>query len=343
MSVNKTLIPLLSISAITVVALGILILFWPQDNPHDKVKVDIPKGASLTEIASSLKRSKVLSNPRTFTLAVKTLGYETDIPAGSYQLRDANNNYSIISQLVHGTPIMRRVTILEGWSMKQIAGYIADRVDIDEEEFLRLCHDQQFLNKLDVPYESLEGFLFPETYYFPEDESPEKIIETMVKEYQSIMTDTHRGRSAELGFSELELITLASIIEGEAIYDVERPIISAVYHNRLKLGMRLQADPTIQYIIDGGPRRLLNRDLRVKSPYNTYLNYGLPPGPINNPGKESIMAALYPAENDYLYFVARGDGYHTFSRTKEEHNKAKKKFQKIRRTNSREQRAKNKG
>jgi UPF0755 protein len=139
--------------------------------------------------------------------------------------------------------------------------------------------------------------------------------------------------------SEKEVITLASIIEGEAIYNRERPLISGVYHNRLELGMRLQADPTIQYIVDGGPRRLLNKDLKIKSPYNTYLNYGLPPGPINNPGIESIKAALFPANTENLYFVARGDGYHTFSRTKNEHNKAKKEFQRIRRL-ARKQKAK---
>jgi UPF0755 protein len=134
-----------------------------------------------------------------------------------------------------------------------------------------------------------------------------------------------------MGMTETEVLTLASIIEGEAIYDRERSIISGVYHNRLQMGMRLQADPTIQYIIEGSPRRLLNKDLQIKSPYNTYLNDGLPPGPINNPGIESIRAALNPAETNYLYFVAKGDGYHTFSKTKAEHNKAKRQFQKVRR------------
>ena len=135
----------------------------------------------------------------------------------------------------------------------------------------------------------------------------------------------------KIKMTEVEVLTLASIIEGEAIYDRERPIISGVYHNRLNTGMRLQADPTIQYIIDESPRRLLNRDLKIDSPYNTYLYNGLPPGPINNPGLESIKAALYPESNDYFYFVARGDGYHTFSKTKEQHNKAKRDFQKVRR------------
>ena len=128
-----------------------------------------------------------------------------------------------------------------------------------------------------------------------------------------------------------DIVTLASIIEGEAIYNSERAKISAVYHNRLNIGMRLQADPTIQYIIPDSPRRLLNRDLRIRSPYNTYLNEGLPPGPINSPGRKSLYAALYPNDNEYLYFVAKGDGYHTFSKNERDHEKAKKNFQKIRR------------
>ena len=142
-----------------------------------------------------------------------------------------------------------------------------------------------------------------------------------------------RERMDEINLTENEVLALASIIEGEAIYDSERPRISGVYHNRLKKGMRLQADPTIQYIIEDSPRRLLNKDLKIKSPYNTYLNYGLPPGPINSPGLESIKAALYPEKVDFLFFVAKGDGYHTFSKTEKEHNKAKRAFQKVRRKN----------
>jgi len=135
----------------------------------------------------------------------------------------------------------------------------------------------------------------------------------------------------KLGLSKHEVTTLASIIEGEAIYDIERPKISAVYHNRLNINMKLQADPTIQYIISDGPRRLLNKDLRIESPYNTYLHKGLPPGPINSPGKESLKAALFPEVNDFIYFVATGDGYHTFSTNERDHNMAKKKLQKLRR------------
>ena len=197
----------------------------------------------------------------------------------------------------------------------------------------RASKSKKLLNKWDIKSDSFEGYLFPDTYLLSEDVDAEGVIDKMVSEYNNNITPSMRKRMIELGLSEREVLTLASIIEGEAIYDSERPRISGVYHNRLKKRMRLQADPTIQYIIEDSPRRLLNKDLKIKSPYNTYLNYGLPPGPINNPGIESIKAALYPEQIDFLFFVARGDGYHTFTKTEKEHNIAKKEFQKIRKKN----------
>jgi len=268
------------------------------------------------------------------------MGYDKRLPAGSYSLNSARSNIEIIDQLVHGAPNLKRLTVLEGWTINGIAAEIENVLGSNGEEFLKLCTNNSLLKKWNIANDSFEGFLLPDTYYFPENEDSKIILETMVQEYQKFMTDQYRNRARELGLKETEIITLASIIEGEALYDKERPIISGVYHNRLQKGMRLQADPTIQYIIDDGPRRLLNKDLKIKSPYNTYLIPGLPPGPINNPGKESILAALYPDENDYLYFVARGDGYHQFSQTKKEHLKAKQKFQKVRREVRRKERAK---
>ena len=176
----------------------------------------------------------------------------------------------------------------------------------------------------------MEGYLYPDTYYFFEGENVKSVIKRLVKEYKYFWTDSNITKASSISLTQHQILTLASIIEGEAIYDSERPIISAVYHNRLKRGMRLQADPTVQYIIKDGPRRLLNKDLRIKSPYNTYLYEGLPPGPINSPGFQSLSAALYPDENDYLYFVAKGDGYHTFSKNEKEHERAKRAFQRVR-------------
>jgi len=325
------------VGILAAVVLGILlafyslILLWPQGNPYDSVKVTIPKGASLKEVSTTLQDYNIIRNERSFLLAVKTLGYEKDMPAGRFKLVKASTNFDIIDQLVNGIQVNKRVTILEGWTIDVIAEELNDKIGIDRDEFKSACTNELLLWKWGISEKTVEGYLFPNTYLFSEEEDVQDIIGRMINEYKQRITLEFRDRMQELGMEEKEIITLASIIEGEAIYDKERAIISGVYHNRLNIGMRLQADPTIQYIINDSPRRLLNKDLKIKSPYNTYLNKGLPPGPINNPGIESIKAALYPAETDYIYFVARGDGYHTFSRTKEEHNIAKRKFQKLRR------------
>ncbi|MBT3796993.1 MAG: endolytic transglycosylase MltG [Candidatus Marinimicrobia bacterium] len=336
------------VGIVAAVVLGILlafyslILLWPQGNPYDSVKVTIPKGASLKEVSATLQDYNIIRNERSFLLAVKTLGYEKDIPAGRFKLVKASTNFEIIDQLVNGIQVNKRVTILEGWTIDVIAFELQDKIGINPDEFKNACTNELLLWKWGISEESVEGYLFPNTYLFSEEEDIQDIIGRMINEYKQRITIEFRDRMKELEMEEKEVITLASIIEGEAIYDKERPIISGVYHNRLNIGMRLQADPTIQYIIEGSPRRLLNKDLKIKSPYNTYLNKGLPPGPINNPGIESIRAALYPAKTDFLYFVARGDGYHTFSKTKEEHNIAKRKFQKIRRQLKKQQAKKDK-
>jgi len=325
------------VGIVAAVVLGILlafyslILLWPQGNPYDSVKVTIPKGASLKEVSATLLNYNIIRNERSFLLAVKTLGYEKDIPAGRFKLLEASTNFEIIDQLVNGIQVNKRVTILEGWTIDVIAEELHEKIGIDQDEFKAASRNELLLWKWGISEKTVEGYLFPNTYLFSEEEDIQDIIGRMINEYKQRITIEFRSRMKELGMEENEVITLASIIEGEAIYDSERSVISGVYHNRLNIGMRLQADPTIQYIIKDSPRRLLNKDLKIKSPYNTYLNNGLPPGPINNPGIESIKAALYPADIDYIYFVARGDGYHTFSRTKDEHNKAKRKFQKIRR------------
>ena len=336
------------VGIVAAVVLGILlafyslILLWPQGNPYDSVKVTIPKGASLKEVSATLQDYNIIRNERSFLLAVKTLGYEKDIPAGRFKLVKASTNFEIIDQLVNGIQVNKRVTILEGWTIDVIAFELQDKIGINPDEFKNACTNELLLWKWGISEASVEGYLFPNTYLFSEEEDIQDIIGRMINEYKQRITIEFRDRMKELEMEEKEVITLASIIEGEAIYDKERPIISGVYHNRLNIGMRLQADPTIQYIIEGSPRRLLNKDLKIKSPYNTYLNKGLPPGPINNPGIESIRAALYPAKTDFLYFVARGDGYHTFSKTKEEHNIAKRKFQKIRRQLKKQQAKKDK-
>jgi len=276
-------------------------------------------------------------------LAVRSLGYEKDIQAGNLILHEPKTNFRLIHQLVNGMPELVKITVLEGWNIYKVAETLENTLGIHQNKVISLCMNKRFIRNMEIKAHTLEGFLFPETYYFVETESPRIILRKMVSEYQDHISDDMRNRITELGFSELQLITLASIIEGEAIYDEERKNISSVYHNRLNKGMRLQADPTIQYIIKDGPRRLLNKDLNIESPYNTYLNEGLPIGPINNPGLKSIFAALYPAESEYIYFVAKGDGYHTFSRTQKEHNFAKRKLNRLRKKVNRERLMRKKG
>ena len=327
----KTVGSIAGIIIASILAFYLLVIYWPQSNPYERVEINIPKGVTLSQIGNILKEESIISNKRTFTMAVKSLGHEKNIPAGRYVLHNALNNRAIINQLVYGVPSLKSITVLEGWTIYQIANELEKELKISKKTFLRLCNDQRVIKLFNLEGNSLEGYLFPDTYTFAEGVDPYLVLTRMVNEFINNITKSMEVQAQEMNMSLLEVITLASIIEGEAIYDSERAIISAVYHNRLKRGMKLQADPTIQYIIDDGPRRLLNNDLKIESKYNTYLYRGLPPGPINSPGKESIIAALYPSVNEYLYFVARGDGYHTFSTNEKDHNKAKKKFQEVRR------------
>lgn len=332
---------LLLLLTFSVTAFYCNVAFHRQGDAPAAVRIKIPDGTSLAGIAAILEQHQVVGDKQSFINAAQILGKEKSIPAGVFTLVAPWNNNHIIQQMVNGKPHVRSVTLIEGWTIDEIAAELAERLAIDSDQFIALCHDSAFISQFDLPVSSsLEGFLLPETYRFFEGQDSGEIIRRLVAEYKKLFEDEMDRAPAATGLNELEIITLASIIEGEAIFDEERPIIAAVYYNRLEKRMRLQADPTIQYIIDGPPRRLLTRDLAIDSPYNTYKNYGLPPGPINNPGKQSIMAALYPVNEDYLYFVARGDGYHTFSRTQREHNRAKRKFQHVRWKVARERRLK---
>ncbi len=314
-----------------ITSFSVLVLFWPQKNPHSVVEVTVEPGSSLNRIADTLNEKNIIKNKLMFRLAVQILGKEKEIPIGTFRLVNAKSNFDIIDQIVYGAPEVKKVRILEGWNINQIAGHLSKEMGFDSTEIIQLASDKRFLKKNGISESSLEGYLFPDTYLFFKGDTPMSVLNHLASMHRLFWNNRHISQSKILDLTKHEIVTLASIIEGEAIYNSERAKISAVYHNRLNLGMRLQADPTIQYIIPDAPRRLLNRDLRIESPYNTYLNKGLPPGPINSPGKNSLLAALYPEENDFLYFVATGDGYHTFSTNEKDHNKAKRKLQKLRR------------
>tara|TARA_Y100000591_G_C21798669_1_gene680844 strand:- start:184 stop:1233 length:1050 start_codon:yes stop_codon:yes gene_type:complete len=328
---NKKLVILFAFTTVCIIGIIYsLILYWPQNTHHSNSKISIRSGTTLAEITDVLFEENIIKNKKIFKLAVKMLGKEKKIPVGTFQLIKAKSNYQIIKQLMESTPEIVKIRLLEGWDLKKIAGYLGHKMDFDSTDVINLATDEKFLIKNGISVGSIEGYLYPDTYFFFKGENEKIILTELLNQNKEFWKQSFKNRAKELGYSEHEILTLASIIEGEAIYDSERPKISAVYHNRLNINMKLQADPTIQYIIDDAPRRILNRDLRIKSSYNTYLHKGLPPGPINSPGRKSILAALYPEENDFLFFVAKGDGYHTFSTNERDHNKAKRRFQLIR-------------
>tara|TARA_Y100001970_G_scaffold54558_1_gene69210 strand:+ start:1087 stop:2121 length:1035 start_codon:yes stop_codon:yes gene_type:complete len=330
-SKKSTILYTLLISILMVITLVIVILYWPQNNMIRSTRITINHGENLSDISTKLLKSGIITNKNFFSLATKIMGLEKSFPVGSYQLKNVNINKDIVNRLVYGSPEVKRITLLEGWNIKQVSSHLSNTMGFEYSELLEVINDKNFIKSLELEIDNLEGYLFPETYYFFDGEEERSVIRRLVKEYRKFWSNKNINRADSMNLTQHQIVTLASIIEGEAIYDSERSIISAVYHNRLKKGMKLQADPTVQYIIKDGPRRLLNKDLRINSPYNTYLHRGLPPGPINSPGFESLKAALHPDVNDYLYFVAKGDGYHTFSKNEKDHERAKRAFQRVRR------------
>tara|TARA_Y100001980_G_C14541724_1_gene319833 strand:+ start:416 stop:1450 length:1035 start_codon:yes stop_codon:yes gene_type:complete len=331
---------LVVVSCCLILALAVflysIILFYPQKSKNNYATVSIKPGFTLSKISDLLYEKNIISNKLMFEFAALIMGKEKEFPVGTFEIVNTKTNYEIINQLVNESPEVVKVRILEGWNSKQIASYLSTYMSFDSTEVIKLVHDKDFILENGLQVSSLEGYFFPDTYLFFKGETPSNVLSHLVKQHKMFWNRTYELRAEQINLSKHEVVTLASIIEGEAIFDNERPKISAVYHNRLNINMKLQADPTIQFIINEPPRRLLNRDLKIKSPYNTYLHKGLPPGPINSPGKHSLLAALFPEENDFLYFVAKGDGYHTFSTNKRDHDRAKRKFQKIRRKIKRE-------
>lgn len=332
-AILKSAILIFSILLVSFFELIYLYLISPnyKNINNESVDIEIPKGSSLKKISSILYKNNLISNKSLFDLSVKIIGSDRNLQAGKFSLSRRFTPSEIIGELIYSRSKDVSVTVIEGLQARQIAQLLKNRVGIDSLTFMHLVNDSIFTGEMGIYANSLEGYLFPETYNFYWGVDERTVIGRMVAEFKKRFVAKYERRAEQIGFTVHQIVTLASIIEGEAVYDEERGLISAVYHNRLKKGMRLQADPTIQYLIPDGPRRLYSEDLRIDSPYNTYRHKGLPPGPINNPGWPSILSALYPAEVNYLYFVARGDGYHIFSKTNREHINAKIRLKKLRR------------
>ena len=294
-------------------------------------EVTIKKGMSVAEIAGLLHREGIIRSPRLLRTFSVLNGTSRRLTAGVHRFHGRMTAWQVLLELEVPRDVTRDVTIPEGLRREQVARVLAASLGLDEDKLLAITSDPALCRELGVEAETLEGYLFPETYRFSLAMTELQVVRLMVDHFSGVFDSEMRKRARDMGMSAREVVTLASIIEGEAVLDHERRLISAVYHNRLQKRMRLQADPTVQYAIPDGPRRLFNRDYKIDSPYNTYRHYGLPPGPILSPGEASIRAAVDPADVSYLYFVAQGDGSHIFSRTMQEHEAAKRKTRRARR------------
>ena len=296
-------------------------LFMPISNEENWKEVRIPEGSSYSKGISILKDEGIIKNEFVFLLLGRAANIDKKLRAGYYNLHGSMSPLDVFNRLRKGMIVQYTITIPEGSTLEDVKLKFKGLNLIDDQSW-GLIADRGFLDSLNINAPSLEGYLYPDTYSFAKGAEPGNIFSMMVHRLRQNFDLSLRLRAEELGMTENEVLTLASIIEKEALLNSERPLISAVYHNRLRKNIRLQADPTVVYGIKRMQDGITKKDLKRETPYNTYVIRGLPPGPIASPGIKSIKAALYPAEVDYVYFVSKNDGTHYFSRTGEEHTEA---------------------
>jgi UPF0755 protein len=291
--------------------------------PHGTpARVIIPRGASFGQATDSLAKAKLVSSKKMFRLYGRLTGGDRNIKPGTYLLKPGTPWKDIVSALNGGHGMVNTITIPEGYSIAQITPLLARTLKVPADSVKVAMRDTALLARLDIPNPTLEGYVFPDTYAFPLGTTARQAVREMVYSFERRWKPDWDASLAELKINRNDLVTMASIVEKEARVAEERPVIAAVYYNRLRRGMRLQADPTVQFARGHHTGRVLYKDLEIQSPYNTYINKGLPPGPIASPGVASLTAAAHPANVPYLYFVASRDGHHEFRMTLQEHTNA---------------------
>lgn len=295
--------------------------------PAGTPSLTVTEGMPFTEVASRLKEKGVIASTFDFKLLARLRGKSRRIQAGDYDFGEPATPGRILDRLIAGDVRRYKFTVPEGFTLQEIAERLQATELIDVPKFLQLTRNPQFIHSLGIEAPSLEGYLFPETYMVVKGMAPERLLRAMVEQFDSHLSPELMADAQKSDLSTAQLVTLASIIQKEAGNAAEMPLISAVFHNRMKKGMLLQSDPTVIYGIKDFDGNLTRKDLTTPTPYNTYRRPGLPPGPIASPGAEALEAAANPADVDYLYFVSRGDGTHAFSRTLREHNRAVERYQ----------------
>ena len=303
----KIIIAAITVAAFLVAAAAIFLFL-----PDDKIIVTVKSGEGASAVASHLKREKLICSKKLFLVWVKVTGSADKIKAGYYEFKRGDSMFKILAQLKSGSVNLIKFTVPEGSNIKQTAEIIASKTTIDKERFIKIASEK-----------NLEGYLMPETYFVDPGVNEEQIIEIMRKEFDKKVTPDMYERAKELAMTMDQIITMASIIEKEAVKPEERTTISAIFYNRIKQKIRLESCATVLYAMGVNKARLTLEDTKMDSPYNTYRHFGLPPGPICSPGIESVRAALYPANTGNLFFVSAGNGSHIFSESFEEHKRNK--------------------
>lgn len=304
--------------------------YRPAKAQPDTVIFEVEKGQTAKEIAENLKKSGIIKKTWPILIGYRIFFSDLSLKAGEYAIAVPDSPKNILHILSEGNVYLHSITIPEGLIIAEIAELLDSEGYAAKQEFIEDAADAAYVSSLDKEATDCEGYLFPETYHFAKGTSSKDIVEAMVSQFQKVFTQEWADRAAELGMSVRDVVILASLVEKETSLSSEKNLVSAVFHNRLNLGMKLDCDPTIIYGLKLEGRfkgRLRTLDLKYDTPFNTYLYAGLPPGPIANPGRISLEAALYPADEKFLYFVSKNDGSHHFSLTFREHQNAVNKYQ----------------
>jgi UPF0755 protein len=321
---KKYILPIVVVIILGCIGMLYIYLNSPIEEIDSVLHFPIKKGDSVYAVAHGLKKTGIIRSDRFFIFLLRLSNNAKDVKSGVYNLNFGMKNTDILRMITEGVVATEKFTIPEGLNIKQVAELLESRNIVDAEDFLEACHSEDMLEKYKIPFDSAEGFIFPDTYIIAQDLSAEQIVEITIQRFFSALSEIpYRDYTKE---DLRKIVIIASLVEKEAKIDEERPVIAAVFYNRLQNGKRLEACSTIQYILGKPKDRLLYKDLKIKSPYNTYLHNGLPPGPIANPGLESLRAAVQPSEVDYLFFVSKRDGSHYFSTTYSEHLEAIKRY-----------------
>jgi UPF0755 protein len=318
---------LIIVSAVLFAGFVFSYMFFSVSPRSGSVEIRIEQGESFSTVVRKLREQKIVTNERLFSLWARYSGLEKKIHWGLYRFELPLSPSEVLNRMVLGKGIFHRVTIPEGLTVKEIADLLAKMGVIREEQFLAAAYDPELLSFLGLQDKGIEGYLFPNTYSFIPETPPREIILKMAEQFRKSVEPLAGAGKEDNGLTPHEIVILASIIEKETGVEAERPLVSAVFHNRLKLKMPLQSDPTVIYGLKNFDGNLTRKDLYASSPYNTYRIPALPPGPICNPGLSSLRAALHPASVPYLYFVSKNDGTHHFSENLESHSQAVKTYQ----------------